>query len=140
MATTMLIQWLTIWSFQANEIWSGTEFFTLMLSPILLYIAAHILISPQPESITSWSAHLKRVARPLLMVMMLMFGPTFILRNLLISEPEVRTGLWIFLLMMAVLLITNVVTLIFPKRSLLAATAIVWLVISLRALSITELT
>ena len=122
----MLSQWVAIWRLHSNEIWSAAEFFVVMVSPILFYAAAHLLVSNQPESIASWSSRLDQIARPLLLLMALSSG-NFFLRNFMILEnanPNPSTAPWI---MPTVIMAFTLTTLVYPTRLLLAATAVIWL-------------
>jgi hypothetical protein len=57
----------------------------MMVSPIPYYAAAHILVTNQPKSISSWSNHLARVARPLIFIL-IAAGANFNLRIYLVLE------------------------------------------------------
>jgi hypothetical protein len=45
-------QWVAIWRLNANESWSVLEFMVVMLSPLLYYAAAHLLVTDQPSSVS----------------------------------------------------------------------------------------
>jgi hypothetical protein len=114
-------QWYAIWRLQDNESWSMLEFVVVMLSPILYYSAAHLLVTDQPGSVRSWSEHLETVARPLLFVLILA-GLNFNLRTYLVLGA-VSFGTTALLIYPA-----NCVAIIWPKRWMLTIAALTWLI------------
>ncbi len=119
-----LNQWLLIWDFQMNESWSNAEFYLAMLSPILLYIGAAMLVPNDSADITSWSTHLDSVARPLMLVMGLIVVNVW-LRSLVVLDKEIEWQQLVFL----PLLIVQVVAFTFPRRWVIALSGICWVVI-----------
>lgn len=120
----MLGQWVAVWGLRSNAVWSAGEFFVVMLSPILFYMAAHLLVSSRPEAIESWSAHLSQIARPLLLLMLLSVG-AFFLRNLLV--PDVVNLSTVFRPTLVAVFLVNVIALLSPRTWLLAASSVIWL-------------
>ncbi len=114
-------QWLAIWRLRENESWSALEFMVVMLSPILYYAAAHILVTNQPESISSWSNHLAKIARPLIFIIMVA-AANFSVRTYLILDT------FNFSSFSLVLWGTSIAAIIWPVRWLLAIAALVWLI------------
>ena len=49
-------QWVDVWRLHENEIYSAADFLLLMISPILFYSAAQLLVSSRPESVESWQS------------------------------------------------------------------------------------
>ena len=68
--TMLLMQWAAVWRLNVSDQWNLFQFFVLMLSPMLLYVGAHLLLSNHPETITNWREHLESVNRPVLIVLM----------------------------------------------------------------------
>lgn len=104
----------------------------MMMSPILLYSASHILVSSNPESIDSWSSHLERVARPFLILLLLTWAIGTIRSSVVLDEPlpGIGSGLIVFLIVAAV----NLAAIIHPKRWLstaLAVTNLVFVILSI---------
>jgi hypothetical protein len=114
-------QWYSIWRLQDNESWNMLEFVVVMLSPILHYSAAHLLVTDQPGSINSWSEHLTKIARPLLLVLILA-ALNFNLRTYLVLGA-VNFGATTLLIYP-----TNGVAIIWPNRWMLTIAALTWLV------------
>ncbi len=132
----MLGQWVAVWGLRANEVWTAAEFFVVMLSPLVFYMAAHLLVSSHPESIESWSSHLDEIKRPLLLLMLLSLG-TFFLRSFIVMDLDAASTV-LRPSLVAVFIVTTV-TLAYPKQWLLAASAIVWLAPVLSMLLVAEL-
>jgi hypothetical protein len=131
----MLSHWVSVWSLRLNEHWTAAEFFLLMLSPLLYYAAAHVLISSAPERIQSWSAHLSSVARLLLSLFLLVMC-NFLVRSFVILDdfsPPVSFS-W---LLAGIACLTSI-TIVFPKRWLLTASAVAWLMPVIFAAVFTE--
>ena len=131
----MLSHWVSVWSLRSNEHWTAAEFFLLMLSPLLYYAAAHVLISSAPERIQSWSAHLSSVARLLLSLFLLVMC-NFLLRNFVILE-DFSPPLAFSLLLACIACLTSI-TIAFPKRWLLGASAAAWLMPVIFAVVVTD--
>lgn len=110
-----LFQWVVIWGLHVNEAWNAGEFFLVMLGPILVYLTAHILVSSNPESIDSWSSHLDRVTRPVMILVLISFLNAWVRKYLIIDGALLNIG-WPQLLILALLL----VVIAHPKRWLLA--------------------
>ncbi|MBH81884.1 MAG: hypothetical protein CMQ49_15355 [Gammaproteobacteria bacterium] len=49
-------QWVAAWRLHENEIYSAADFLLLMISPILFYSAAQLLVCSRPESVESWQS------------------------------------------------------------------------------------
>ena len=117
-------QWVAIWRLNDNESWSVLEFMSVMLSPIIYYSAAHILISGQPESISSWSSHLSRIARPLIWIL-IAATVNAILRNYFILGVYDTNFVLVVLIPV---IVVNLAAMIRPSRKLLALAALGWLI------------
>jgi hypothetical protein len=114
-------QWYSIWRLRENESWSMLEFVVVMLSPILYYTAAHLLVTNQPDSVSTWSEHLTKVSRPLLIILILA-GLNFNLRMYLIL------GAVNFGAAATVIYPVNIAAIIWPNRWMLTVAAMSWLI------------
>ncbi len=131
----MLSHWVAVWSLRSNEHWTAAEFFLLMLSPLLYYAASHVLISSNPERIQSWATHLSSVARLLLSLIMLVMV-NFLLRSFVILDgfsPPVMFGV-----LLAGIASLTLITIAFPTRWLLTASAAAWMTPVVFAAAYTE--
>ena len=122
LAAGMLGQWLAIWPLNTNQVWNGFEFFVVMFSPILYFTAAHVLVPGNLDSVDSWAEHLSKIARPLL-ILMLLSVVNFFVRNYVILEdfeigPNVQFAILISLL--------HLVAVFRPSRFLLSICAFSW--------------
>ena len=121
----MLGQWLAVWRLQPNVVWEAYEFYIVMFSPILYFSAAHILVPANVDSVPSWEEHLLKVARPLLILMMLSIL-NFWLRNYLILgslrlEP-------MFIGIPLVIFAIHAAAIWRPNRTLLAVCGFLWFI------------
>lgn len=132
----MLIQWVAVWQLKSNEQWSAGEFLLLMISPLIYYSAAHILISSNPESIESWAEHLADVSRPLLSLMLLALCNYFLRSFVIIDEFTVPP---FFAIVITPIALLNLAAIAFPKRWLLACTGAAWLIPAAMAIGFVQL-
>lgn len=132
----MLIQWVAVWQLKSNEQWSAGEFLLLMISPLIYYSAAHILISSNPESIESWSKHLADVSRPLLSLMLLALCNYLLRNHVIIDDFSVPPT---FAMLITPVALLNLAALAFPKRWLLAAAGGSWLIPTVFAIAVVQL-
>lgn len=119
----LLGQWLAIWQLNVNASWSPLEFVVVMLSPVIYYAAAHILVSGQPESVSSWSSRLARVARPLIWIMIAAAINSFFRTYYILGVFPLS-----FVFLIAAVIAVNLAAIFWPTRWLLAIAAIVWLI------------
>jgi hypothetical protein len=120
----MLTQWVAIWGLESHQGWTMREFFLVVISPLLYYIAAHLLISSNPEKIESWADHLQTVSRPILSLMVLATC-NFLLRNYIIQEEFSIAPLFSGLLF--TINVLAIITIALPKRGLVAASGFAWM-------------
>jgi len=122
MVLLALALWVALWRLHANETWSAAEFFVVMVGPILFYAASHALASGQPESVKSWALHMEKIARPFLILLLLTIA-NFPLRNYVVLDAPLLNIPPTFFLIAAV----TIAVVIYPKRWLVAVSAVCWL-------------
>ena len=81
----LMMQWAAVWRLNVNDQWNLFQFFVLMLSPMLLYVGAHLLVSSHPETISKWREHLESASRPVLIVLIVSLI-NYLFRNFLILD------------------------------------------------------
>ena len=113
-------QWTMFWNLNSNEVWTAPEFLLTMISPIIVYSAAHILVTNNPDGIDDWSEHLQQSSRALLILMLSTF-PIFVLRNYLILDTLIVPASGIPIADMTLFAWFR------PARWVLATLAVLWL-------------
>ena len=64
-----LLHWMSVWAYNDVTHWNAIQFFSVMLTPMLLYVAAHLLLSSSPEGVEDWSEYFSDISRILAFVM-----------------------------------------------------------------------
>ena len=64
-----LTHWMAVWAFSDVTHWNALQFFSVMLTPMLLYIAAHLAVSSSPDEVADWTAYFTDISRILALVM-----------------------------------------------------------------------
>jgi hypothetical protein len=113
-------QWTMFWKLNSNEVWTAPEFLLTLIAPIILYSAAHILVTDNPDAIEDWSEHLQQSFR-LLSVLMLSTFPIFVLRTYLILDTVIFPASVIPIAAMTLFAWFR------PARWVLATLAVLWL-------------
>jgi len=116
-----LLHWVAVWDLNAAASWNVAQFLALMATPMLLYVATHLLVSSSPDSIENWGTHFSSVSRPLVATMALILASFWIRMYAILGENVVQPlGIAIF--------VANLAAVIFPSRILLMVIVAIWYV------------
>jgi hypothetical protein len=117
-------QWLALWRLNTPENWTSLQFFSVMLSVMIIYGMTHVLVTKRPEQVEDWSVHLVSMTRPLF-TLLILSSLAFHLRSFLRFE-NYSVGFPVDTLVM-------LVAIYFKTRWSLIAVVLLWLAIFINA-------